>query len=95
LLSMAARHLWSVSKLQARVRRATRPERPSENSESVDSQSGGEVSASTVPPSPAVRLYSEQRGKLIVWPSAIPMSDLGERQSLAARLTTLLQALEG
>ena len=45
------------------------------------------------PPSP--RLYSERRGRLTVWPSAIPQAEATERGVLAGKLRTLLQALEG
>jgi ParB/RepB/Spo0J family partition protein len=96
LLSMAARHLWPVSKLQAKVRSTRRPERPPLDTDApVESEPVDEPLASSVPPSPAARLYSERRGRLTIWPSAIPTADVDERSSLAGRLRTVLEALEG
>jgi ParB/RepB/Spo0J family partition protein len=96
LLSMAARYLWPVSKLQAKVRSATRPERPPLDTDApIESEPVDEPLASSVPPSPAARLYSERRGRLTIWPSAIPTADVEARSSLAGRLRTVLDALEG
>jgi len=62
MLSGAARHLWSVSELQAKVRKATRPERP-QVSDSPPAEREDLSEAAAVPPAPPTpRLYSERRG---------------------------------
>jgi ParB/RepB/Spo0J family partition protein len=94
MLSAAARHLWTVADVQARVRRATRPERAGVEplapaAEPPDGLVGPE-------PEPTVpRLYSERRGRLTVWPGGIPGAAAAERTALAGKLRSLLQALDG
>jgi len=95
MLSGAARHLWSVSHLQAKVRKATRPEGSTKNDSPPAESEDSREAAEPVPPSPTPRLYSERRGRLTVWPSVIPQAAATERDILSEKLRTLLQALKG
>jgi len=94
MLVLAARHLWTVADVQARVRRATRPERV--DTEETPAGAGEPLDDSGTPdPEPLVpRLYSERRGRLTVWPGGIAGAAAAERSALAGRLRSLLQALD-